>query len=327
MSTFLLVGDVHATAEELDDCNKLIDYICGIGDEYKYDYVVFLGDQTHNHAILNVHVLNFWKESFKRLQNHFKSGVICLIGNHDLPGNIGSNQINSMSTLDGWCTLVSDFLEIEDILFVGYQHNKQKFIDIVNKSNCTNVICHQTFQGATYENGFYAQDGIDLNNFENKEFISGHIHTPQQFGNVCYVGAPRWRTSSDSNVTSRYLNAFDSNIKDIVTVHPTDMIVRRIISITLTPDDNSHQVYRILGYKPGDIVYSNLIGPASWIESKKDYFGSLNAIVKTFPTDSKPVRVRESEGIDKALSKYVDSVTTKTPKEDLKKMIEERLWK
>jgi len=328
MAKFLLVGDVHATPDEIEDCEalvKLIENEALMGKLGGYDYLVFLGDQAHNHAILNVHVLDFWKRTFLRLRPHFKQ-IICLVGNHDLPGNTGDTTINSMSTLDNLCLVVNESLLIEDVLFVGFQHDDDKFIKICNDNQDVQyVFCHQTFNGAKYENGYPALDGIDLDLLPPKQgYISGHIHTPQSFDRVRYVGAPRWRTMTDAKVILRWLYYFKSDIGVLNQSVETGTFCKRKLIFDVTPTSTMPAVPEM---KAGDTTYLNYIGPESWLGISRRLTTSNNMIIKKFfPTDSRPIQVKESEGIDKALMKYVDSATTQTPKDVLKKMIEERLW-
>jgi len=320
---FLLVGDVHATPNELDDCKALIRYITAVLQESRFDYVVFLGDQAHNHAILNVHVLNFWKESFLTLKPFVKD-IICLVGNHDLPGITGSTNINSMSTLDHLAIVVDDHLYMEDILFVGHKAKNEDFIKICHDfSEVRNVICHQTFDGAIYDNGFLAPDGIKLEDLpKDQRYYSGHIHTPSEFGNVTYIGAPRWRTLADANAR-RHLARFDVDFQGIKEYYNTGYACRQITveDIHLENEDSLSP----LSACPNALRYINLFGPQSLIDKQAILIGE-DCIVRKFPTDTKTIQVRESEGINKALLRFIDSSNTQTDKETLKKLCEERIW-
>lgn len=322
----LLVGDIHATADDLEDCQELIKQIESIcksttSTDIKPDYIVFLGDQMHSHAVLNAHVLNFWKESLLLLRPLVKD-VICLVGNHDLPGNTGTTKINSMSTLDHLCLLVDDHILFEDVLFVAYQANNERFVEIChNHADTVDVVCHQTFNGAQYENGFYATDGIQLLDLPpNQKYFSGHIHSPHRFGNVEYVGAPRYRTVSDASVRNRSLLLVDfEDSESPALLYPTHNC-RKIRVIDIVPGKDV-----LPSFKTTDVTYFNLIGPTEWVEEAVLRYSPLG-IVKKFPTDTKTAKVKESDGIDIALLKYIDSVNTVTPKETIKKLIEERLW-
>lgn len=332
MAVCLLVGDVHATPDELKDCEELVDgiefSIMSLPVGVAVDYIVFMGDQFHNHAIVNVHVLDFWKRTFLRLQPLCKQ-IVCLVGNHDLPGNTGSTSVNSISTLDNLCMVVDKSWCIDDMLFVGFQHDHQKFIDICNDhADIETVFCHQTFNGACYENGFPALDGIDLTVLPaGQRYISGHIHTPQAFGPVQYIGAPRWRTLTDARVESRYLYIFETETKMVKPHYLTCNNVRRLWTVDLIPDIEFNYNFALgFNHSKGDLVYVNVIGPRAWIDNLKRATDPL-FIYKEFPTDQRTIAVKESEGIDKALMKYVEGSKVSTPADTLKKMVEDRIWK
>jgi hypothetical protein len=64
------------------------------------------------------------------------------------------------------------------------------------------VVCHATFNGARYENGFYAKEALDPDAVPQKRIISGHIHTPASSARsgirAVRAGRPsRTRTSSE----------------------------------------------------------------------------------------------------------------------------------
>lgn len=337
MAKCLLVGDPHVTQDELDDCDGLVRCIkTAISYGPKFDYLVFLGDQFHNHSILNVHVLDWWKKTLIELRPLVNDNIICLVGNHDRPGNGIDSSINSMSTLDSLCLVVDDYLILDDMLFVGYQYDHNRFIDICQRNSDTKtVICHQTFDGAIYENGIYAKDGIDLGLLPAKQrFVSGHIHTPHGFGNVDYVGAPRWRNLNDANVTERYLYLLDSLPTEgspfLDKLFMTNGFVHWKTILDFSPGTGPGNYSSYAGQ---NTIYRNFTGPMEWIEQTKSILknqvipNNVTFIDKFFQTDNKPISVRESEGIDISLDKYIDSLTLKTDRGVIKKMVEERIWK
>jgi hypothetical protein len=86
------------------------------------------------------------------------------------------------------------------ILFVPYVHDPAEFVQICQQyPEAKTVVCHQTFAGSYFENGFLTPDGVEPNLLPQEQVISGHVHSPQRIGKVWYPGAPRWRTVSDAN--------------------------------------------------------------------------------------------------------------------------------
>jgi metallophosphoesterase superfamily enzyme len=79
---WLLIGDVHAKVEDLEDVGRLMSYIEEICLGNKVDRIVFLGDQHHHHGVMHVKVVKFWTDAIQRLSK--LAEVVLMVGNHDL---------------------------------------------------------------------------------------------------------------------------------------------------------------------------------------------------------------------------------------------------
>ncbi len=328
----LIVGDPHATAEELGDCTKLIDYVLKVNKENDVTSVLFLGDLYHTHAAINVEVLAFWRRSFERLAE-VGLEVYVLLGNHDMPGNEASTSHALMAHLDQAHVHVIDKPRVlNGVGFIPYQSSKEAFVAAAKGlrrdiHGVATIICHQTFDGSKYENGFFAKDGVDGNLIDVENIISGHIHTPQTFGKVWYPGAPRWRTLSDANITRAiWLVGFKELEGTIISMKEfsTDEVCRRIETYVLTPDSRIEEFLRY--NEPGDNdIRIDLKGPQSWLDEMKSQFCGFK--VRTFCTDAVAARVKESDGVDVAFKKWVDGYRAKrgTPTLQLAKMASQRL--
>jgi DNA repair exonuclease SbcCD nuclease subunit len=322
MNKLLLVGDVHCVPEELDDCQALINYICKIAVEQKAG-VCFMGDQYNTMSIVRVEVMNFWINAFNKM-NNLKIKVRALVGNHDYAG--AGLFIHSMSAHSSSIHVIEEPGEIvPGVLALSYFDKNDEFIDCIkNWSGVNTLLCHQTFQGSTYDNGFYAPDGIDPDLFSQEKIISGHIHSPQSFGKVTYIGAPRWRTLSDANINRAiWLYDFD-NEGNIVSKIPfsTNDVCRQIKYLLDSPLEpiaqelSSNVDWRI-----------DIKGPVNWIEKRKVELAGPGIKIRTFKTTgTKPV-VKESDGIGLAFKKYLEKFVPKhgTNKEYLTGLAKERL--
>jgi DNA repair exonuclease SbcCD nuclease subunit len=237
----LLVGDVHATPEELGDCRRLIDFVAKTAQENGVDYIVFMGDIYNTHNVMRVEVLAFWKDAFEKLYKICRD-VIVLVGNHDYAGE--GLPIHALLAHDTQVLVVDKPCNFDlGILFLPYMSSREAFVEACEyekaaQSTGPTVLCHQTFEGSTYENGMYAPDGVDPNLIPQTTVISGHIHTPQSFGKVMYIGAPRWRTLSDANVERAiWIYDFDSEGKVIKTKSfDTGTACKRIKQADHTPE-------------------------------------------------------------------------------------------
>lgn len=320
----LYVGDVHATVEDLEDCEALISYICQVSQEQQVDEVVFLGDQYHNHSLINVHVMAFWQAVIIRLK-HLKS-LKFLVGNHDRPG--GGAKVHALMAHDmtySEYVRVVDKPHLEDgILYLPFYDNNEEFLAATNSYLGKTLVCHQTFNGAKYDNGFYAPDGIDHNLIPYERIFSGHIHTPQEFGKVKYFGAPRWRTLSDANI-DRYIWLVEhAKTGEVLSITPfsTGSVCRQIFHLLDSPEneistdlDPKHQ-YRI-----------DLHGPAEWVEKREKQLTRPGVRIRPFKTTTVAPIIKESDGITKSFRAFMSGYTAKylTPNQILHERVSDRL--
>src|SRR5208282_3433609 len=79
--------------------------------------------------------------------------------------------------------------------------DNREFVRICNQEvpHDAILLCHQTFEGSQFENGFYAPEGVDQTLIPQKVVISGHIHNRQTVGKVTYIGTPRAVTANEAN--------------------------------------------------------------------------------------------------------------------------------
>jgi DNA repair exonuclease SbcCD nuclease subunit len=191
----LFIGDLHVQINNLEETASLFDLIDRTVSQENPDLVVFLGDLYHTHSVVRQEVVALLQDRIGRIT----SKVIVLAGNHDGSSPL-STRINAVrQTLGGICTVVDDIsgpFEYGPYCFVGFIGSAEEFVR--NLRPAQYLVCHQTFNGAQYENGFYAPDGIEPQVVSSyKQVISGHIHQKQIMGNIFYVGTPRPVTSSE----------------------------------------------------------------------------------------------------------------------------------
>jgi DNA repair exonuclease SbcCD nuclease subunit len=330
MKKILFVGDMHVVPEEIGECQKLLDYTLSLAVKNQA-IVCFLGDQHHTHSIVRVETLRFWRKNFVAFKEK-SIEVIALVGNHDL-SNANSLEEHAMLAYEDLVCVVDSPKIIPSInkhfLFMPYYSNNQDFVEIVNSKfaeNTHTVICHQTFNGAMYEKGFYAKDGIDVTSIPQKTIISGHIHSYSQTNKLLYVGSPRWRTLSDANIDkSLFLVSYSEDgviqeteqfstehvCKKILFLKEEELALQSNLSsekqkIYLTIEDNKEELIR-----------------------KKDFYSNLGFLVRGVVKNlKKEIVVRESDGIKKAFEKYFQYATPflKTNSQALSELVRERIF-
>lgn len=315
----LLIGDVHATPEELGDCQNLLDLI---EEKVKATAArpVFLGDQYNTHNIVRVEVMWFWREAFRRLKFW---NPIAMVGNHDFAGE--GLPIHAMIAHENAALVVDQPHRLDGVLLMPYFSNRDLFVrECVKNRDLKTMICHQTFDGAKYENGFYTQDGVDPDLLPQSLVLSGHIHTPQTFGKIVYIGAPRWRTLSDADVSRAiWLYEFSDDGEVMATeAFDTGRACRQIKYLLDTPAAPIS-----VNLDQGIDWRIDVKGPPDWVEKRKLELASPGVRMRTFKLEASTPKVRESQGIDVAFKTYLDGYVPKfgTERKQLSDMAKDRL--
>lgn len=320
----LLIGDVHAVPEELNDCRALVGLILDVATANRAD-VLFLGDQYDSHNLIRTEVLWFWRETFLALAAR---GITshALVGNHDISG--AGQALHSMISHEHDVNIIDKPTRLGSSWCLPFYHDRDAFLRDANATELPVLICHQTFEGSRYEGGFFAQDGVAPNLLNHNAVLSGHIHTPQSFQvpngpEVTYIGAPRWRILSDANV-DRAIWQYELGDKGVLSKQPFDTatVCRQI----RTAEDNP--VFPLKTPLPSNVDWRiSIHGPADWVEKRKGELAGPGVKIRGFVTSAAPAVVKESEGISTAFRGYLKKYTPKhgTDRAILQKMAEERL--
>lgn len=293
----LRLGDPHGKVSNLDEMSDLINFVTEIAIKEKVERIEILGDLFHTHAILRLEVLDFWIWALELLADICE--VIVLVGNHDMSGDYNSNT----SALDVFMKLKNKNLHIVNIPrvmgtigYVPYMHDGAKFVDAANhllQYGAKILVCHQTFNGSKFENGFYAPDGIDPELVKFDLIISGHIHAQQKFGKVIYPGTARWDTASDANQPKGiWIYTHDDANGDIISEEfiSTEKICKPIYSFTYREGDTTPP-----SWQEGAKVAVELVGSSVWVVSQKEKLKG-KCSVKTKITDKQNSETRKTGG-------------------------------
>jgi len=327
----LIVGDYHAEPSDLDDCRRLADLIVKVASENQAT-VLFMGDQYHTHAIIHAEVQYFWLQLYGRLAEA-KVPSISLIGNHDKPGSAHSKASSMLAHNHQTQVVFQPFkmytngIDNPTMLFVSYMDDPEEFVKLCKEYPTVHTIfCHQTFNGVAYDNGFYDKHGPDPNLIPQVQIISGHIHAPQEFSKVWYVGAPRWRTLSDAN-TERAIWLVDFNKNGSIakrTKFDTGSVCRKI---------NCFEDREVGGAVPPTYLDPkhewrvDIYGSQTYVDSRSSIYRGMGCRVRTFVDQLDQPKVKESEGVAVAFEKWVDEYEPVygTDKGVLRELLQERV--
>ena len=284
----LRVGDPHVKISNINESQKLIDFICELKNEHAIDRIEFLGDQFHTHAVIRMEVLDFWNKALKKLSIYYKE-IFMLVGNHDQPGSKEKEQImNSINIFkdEDSVTVIDKPFSSNGIAYIPYMSNKENFInasaDLYTKGSTKLLIAHQTFTGATYSNGFYAEDGIEPELVPQDNIISGHIHKCQDIGKCFYPGTPKWDDASDAN-QNKGVWLFEHHENGSVKSREFISTEKVLTSIKKYIINEGEEVPEL---SETDQNYLEFHGKSAWIKKMKDKYKGI-ASIKAKPTDRK----------------------------------------
>jgi len=326
----LRVGDAHIKVSNLKDAESLMDFVIKTAEKEKVDVVEFLGDLFHTHAIMRIEVVDFWQRQFNTLE---LKNIECrvLVGNHDQPGSKEKEQLmNALNIFEQSYhpdydvrTIINKPMIISNIAYIPYMSDEAAFLkasaDLHKEGATALLVAHQTFTGATYENGFYAEDGIDPALVAQDYIISGHIHKQQEIGKCWYQGTPKWDTMSDANEDKGiwiYEHNSMGGIESKMFIS-TAGVVTPIYKHTVNEGDDEPTLV------DGARNYIEFKGKSAWItKMKKKYKGK--ASIKARPTDRKSVKIDSKNlvSINEYLSKSFE-VIDGVDKKDVSNYLEE----
>jgi len=169
------------------------------------DILIHCGDVYDNRQSINLLVLHKTLSLFEKFSEVFKDGVYVIAGNHDIMRK-NTNDVCSLDTLK-YIPRINIHKEPEilktkysDCLLMPWRKSEADELVVVNGSNADYLFCHTTIRGAKFDK--YRHSGAGISSVECKEFkkvYTGHIHTSQDYKNICYVGNPYQMTRSDTN--------------------------------------------------------------------------------------------------------------------------------
>lgn len=298
----LRMGDPHIRPSNIEEADRLMAFAKEIIVGGKIDRFEILGDLFHTHAVIRLEVLEFWNKWLQVFSGVVETVV--LVGNHDMTGDHNSQN----HALKVFKRINNERLKIIDrpaiigpFVYCPYIHSNGTFIQAVrgfSGQGAKVLVCHQTFAGSQFDNGFYAPEGINPDDIPFEKIISGHIHKEQIIagGKVDYPGTPKWDSASDANERKGlWLYEHDPVTGAVLSRNliPTDITLP--VGIVCTPIVSV--VWKEGEEKPklSENAKNNieLIGSSEWIGKQKPALKGL-ASIKVKVTDKKRVAERKT---------------------------------
>lgn len=299
----LYVGDIHFKHTQKDENESLMQFIKDTALDNNVDLIVLLGDLNDTFNVLRTDNLVFWDKWLNALS--FTQDLVVLVGNHDKKNQGNDDDLeNSLDIHRSFdnpnLSIIKSPVKIGIFGFVPYIHDKKRFIEQSNALNAKVLVCHNEFDGGTYDNGYFIKDGVKPEELNYDLVISGHIHTRSTIGKVRHPGSPRWLSSSDKNQEKGiWLVEHDSD---------TGAILKEEFL------DTSHVCTPIYGFQfkegeaeptipKGSKASVELIGSSEWVSKQKIKFKGL-ASISTKITDTEK-RVNRKTGNN--LKDFIDN--------------------
>jgi DNA repair exonuclease SbcCD nuclease subunit len=311
MPKILHVGDPHVKNDNLEESVRLIDF--AIQQAKLHNAELFLaGDQYDGHGIVQVPVLSFWMDSYKKIkQANVRSKS--LIGNHDLTTDFKHSPMYVHT--DETAVIDRNGYIDGKVGFIGFIKKNDEFIAKANemyREGIRIIFCHAEFDGAKFESGMFCPNGIPLDVFPSDLlFISGHIHDKQFIRNnagivrVIYPGTPRMLTRSDFG-RKKALMLIDTDTLEFTQIDIPVEVSEPFNHIIVESLEDLSKIYN------SERLYVDVKGSKEFIES------ILKQLPEKVKARSIPDRelapssldIAESEGMVKSFKKYVDRYCT-----------------
>lgn len=332
MQRLLLIGDVHATVESLEDCRRLETRIGEVERKEGPLRVVYLGDLYDNFALVRTEVEEHWKDVFERRGQP----TLALKGNHDCPGDQAATSHALLAHMHvGGPDVVWRPMLMHGVLYMPYMANGDEFEKVVARyPEAHTLICHQSIVGGKMESGLpitkeMDHSAADVSKLHFKNIYSGHIHTPMQFDRVTYVGSPRWRNNlSDANIDRHILvvDIEDNGTVSATRSYPTGDVCRRLWCINEVEGETA-QVPGLETAKPGDMYVVDILGSARFIEERKAAWADQGARIRAVRTDRPGPKLSEAKGVRAAWDLWQSTFEAKfgTPAPTLADLARERV--
>ena len=294
---YLLIGDMHGKPDNIEESRRIIEWCAKICKDRQLT-PIFMGDQYDTKGVARVALIDFWVWAF----DQFSSMPIALDGNHDMDAESVRSLMIAHRDRVFW---VNDtvFIPEGDVGLMPFRRSNDRFITEANKliaDGAKIILCHQEFNGAQYDNGFYSPGGVDLDKVPGVFFIAGHIHTQQKLGDRCfYIGTPRQLTVADAGKI-KGVWVFDSLSLSMEFIATPEDVAEPYRVYEITPESEKVKV--------PDSVRSivNVRGPKEFCQKAISKLPASSRIFQ-FRENDAIMEIRESDGVNVAFSKFIAS--------------------
>jgi hypothetical protein len=189
---------VNGLTGELNNTILGFTFLLGEIERHEPNLVINIGDSFHKDNAITVRTLHAVKLGFTPIElvcKRMEIDHLIMMGNHDIYAIMeDGTRITSICALEKYGTIVTDNMTYDlnkdfrlylmpytDDMDEGYQ-------GILEGSSGSNlIVAHMDFIGAVHDNNHPVETGLDPN--VAVPVVCGHIHLPQEVGNVTFIGS------------------------------------------------------------------------------------------------------------------------------------------
>lgn len=216
MKKYIKITDTHIGFKSNDYWNQIhLDFfkeICQVARENNIKKLLHLGDWFDDRKVLNVkHTIDFTINELVPILTDTFDKIYVLLGNHDVYFK-DKNEVNSLSIFKH----IDKFIIVDKPIVIDNYIKLFPWGFLPDKEKDKDYICmgHWEINGAVINASGKIATGFkyNLSDFaEIKSVESGHFHTPGDYGNISYIGAPYHMSHNDRGKRGYYIMTEDWN--------------------------------------------------------------------------------------------------------------------
>ena len=195
----VLVSDVHFSLSSLEIADRAFRLAIDKAQVLGVD-LISCGDLLTDKAMLRAEVVNRLIQTMKYAATK-KVEVFCLVGNHDLLNEKGTeNALNFLHELEN-VYVISETQTIKGLGFIPYQSSTTRFLDAVQSfPDGAVIVAHQGTHGGQLGHYVSDQTSFDPQSVHRlRRVFLGHYHAGYELLNTVSIGTPYTTSFGEAN--------------------------------------------------------------------------------------------------------------------------------
>jgi DNA repair exonuclease SbcCD nuclease subunit len=130
----LVIGDPHIRVQDIPEGWRLAERIKSIAADEGVTQITFMGDLFHNHSIMHVEVMHFWRQVLSGLAQ--RCPVYIILGNHDGPQEMRPG-VHALAALEMQGVTIIDrpYQMMENVWAVPFMRVNDDFVTVCTRGS------------------------------------------------------------------------------------------------------------------------------------------------------------------------------------------------